>query len=139
MESWIRVSRNVGKVSGEPTRIWSVAKPRGYHGSVVVVLHNKCGDVIGVTAPRRWGVDGKWVIGGTHDRRAYWEQDLGVEITSRATSMKIIHSRDSDSLVTTVLRYLKESCQIWDVTVTPLTGKPCPFRMPKIQIPWPKR
>lgn len=107
MESTLRVSRN-GMVNAEPTHIWNTTKFRGYHGAVTVLLNDRCGNLIGVTEPRRYGVDGKWV--GQHDRREPWFQDVGPEIATRTGSVTILHQRDSNSIDENYNRYRDYAC-----------------------------
>jgi hypothetical protein len=123
MESWIRVSRN-GIVNAEPTHIWNTTKLRGYHGAVTVLLIDRCGNVIGVTAPRRFGVDGRLV--GQHDRREPWFQNVGPEIATRVGSVRILHQRDSNSVDQNYKRYRDYAC--WAIS----TVKPdCPLPAPR--------
>ena len=119
MESTVRVSRG-GVVSGEPTHIWNTTKFRGYHGAVTVLLNDRCGNLIGVTEPRRYGVDGKWV--GQHDRREAWFQDVGPEIATRTGSVTILHQRDSNSVDQNYDRYRDYAC--WAISTIQPT---CPL------------
>ncbi|KUN83780.1 hypothetical protein AQJ64_16845 [Streptomyces griseoruber] len=68
METWARISRNTAVVSREPTRIWSTAA-RGCHGTVMILMLNRCGDLTGTMIPRCYGGDGRWT--GQHDRRGF--------------------------------------------------------------------
>jgi hypothetical protein len=125
METWARVSRNVGLVTGEPTHTWNSWWGVGYHGSVAVELLDQNGDVIAITNPQTYGVDARAVFWTLSDRRDFWSQSFDPVVTQRATSVKILHtSATRDNFLNDVRAIRDRACVIWGV-VRP--GQACPL------------
>jgi hypothetical protein len=125
METWARVSRNVGLVTGEPTHTWNTWYGVGYHGSVAVMLLDQNGDVIGITSPQTYGVEAKAWFWNLHDRRDFWSYQFDPVVTQRATSMRILHTSASrDNFLTDVRIIRDRACVVWGV-VRP--NQPCPL------------
>ena len=125
METWARVSRNVGLVTGEPTHTWNTWLGVGYHGSVSVLLLDQNGDVIGVTNPQTYGVEAKAWFWNLHDRRDFWSQSFDPVVTQRTTSMRILHtSATRDNFLNTLRTIRDRACIVWGV-IQP--GQACPL------------
>jgi hypothetical protein len=125
MDSTIRVSRNVGLVNAEPTHIYNSYWGMGYHGDVMVILKNRCGDVIGVTRPESFGVEAKAWFWNKNQRHEYWQQSIDTAITKRTRSIQILHSRGGTGDLLTRYRQLRTTaCKAWEYY---MAGQKCPL------------
>ena len=128
METWARVSRNVEVISGEPTRLYNSYWGMGYTGTTLVVMYNRCGDVIGVTQPESHGVEAKAWFWNANDRRIYWSQQFEPELTRRTRSIQIIHGRGSKGDFVDRYNYYRDiGCRFWDAL-----GGPGSCRLPRL-------
>lgn len=71
------------------TRTRTVTWFGGYTGGVNMVYSDAAGFPVGMSATRRFGVDGTWV--GRSDRTDYWSEDISVDAADRVTSIAIFH------------------------------------------------
>jgi hypothetical protein len=125
METWARVSRANGLVTGEPTHTWNTYVAVGYHGSVAVELLDAGGNVIGITNPQTYGVDAKAWFWNLSDRRDFWSQQFDPVVTQRAASVKILHtSATRDNFLRDVRAIRDTACTLWTVA---RPGQPCPL------------
>jgi hypothetical protein len=125
METWARVSRANGLVTGEPTHTWNSYVAVGYHGSVAVELLDAGGNVIGITNPQTYGVDAKAWFWNLSDRRDFWSQQFDPIVTQNTASVKILHtSATRDNFLRDVRAIRDTACTLWAVTQP---GRPCPL------------
>lgn len=84
------------------TRTFSKKKLIGFTGSVRIVIITV--DKEGFTTKKHsYGVNGKSIPGGAHDRTEYWNETIPLPIASKATEAAIIHFNDPKFKVAKVL------------------------------------
>ncbi len=118
------VNRNSGGVDAT-THIYNSYWGMGYHGSVIVLLRNGCGDLIGVTQPQKWGVDAKSWFWNSNERREHWVSPMPVDVTMRTASTQVVHNRvtSPNDHIATYNYYRDIACKFWDVAMS----KACPL------------
>lgn len=109
------VNRNYGGVDAT-THLYNSYWGMGYTGSVLVLLRNGCGDLIGVTEPRKWGVEAKAWFWNANERFEHWQSPMAVDITSRTASVQVVHNRSVSSTdhIATYNYYRDIACKFWD-------------------------
>ncbi|MDF1489607.1 hypothetical protein [Tessaracoccus caeni] len=89
------LDRNTGVV-GATVHIYNSYWGTGYTGTVMLVLRDNCGGVIGVTEPKKWGVEAKAWFWNANERREHYSAQVAPEIASRVASVEVIHNRYSN-------------------------------------------
>ncbi|NLE96629.1 MAG: hypothetical protein GX596_01385 [Propionibacterium sp.] len=87
-----RVTRNSGMVDAT-VHIYNSYWGTGYTGSVMLLLRDNCGGLIGVTEPARWGVEAKAWFWNANERHEHYVARVDQRITSRVASVEVIHNR----------------------------------------------
>lgn len=86
--------RNTGIVDGT-THLYNSYWGMGYHGQTMVLARNSCGELIGVTEPKTYGVDAKAWFWNANERRQHWTAKLPADIAQRTASVEVVHNRVS--------------------------------------------
>lgn len=89
MATDITISNN-GRIDGV-TRTWTDKQWRGFTGSVVVGITDRDGNILYVTNPQTYGVDGKR-IPKPSDRTERWTDSVPSNIFSKVGGYAIIHT-----------------------------------------------
>jgi hypothetical protein len=116
------VNRNAGGVDAT-THLYNSYWGQGYSGQVTVLLRNRCGDLIGVTKPQQWGVDAKSWFWNANERSEHWEVEMPEEVTSRTTSVEIVHNRVTGDAYAQFNGWRDRACGVWTFYQP---GTPCP-------------
>jgi hypothetical protein len=101
-----------GQITGT-TRTWTRVNLRGFTGSVCVVVFTP--DRNGwVSKVYSYGVDGDWI--GRSDRTEVWQENMPVEIASRADRVAIVHNWDPrvDSVLKSILDGARQVADAFD-------------------------
>lgn len=119
------VNRNTGGVDAT-THLYNSYWGMGYTGSVLVLLRNGCGDLIGVTQPRKWGVEAKAWFWNANERYEHWQSPMPLDVTVRTASAQVVHNRSTSSRdhIATYNYYRDIACKFWD-SYAP--NKSCPL------------
>lgn len=86
------VNRSTGKVDAT-VHIYNSYYGTGYTGSMMMLLRDRCGTLIGVTQPDKWGVEAKLWFWNANERRELYVANIDQRITSRVASVEVIHNR----------------------------------------------
>lgn len=89
METSITISNN-GRIDGV-TRTWTAAQWTGFTGSVAVAITDRAGNVLYVTNPKSYGVDGKR-IPKPSSRTDRWTEVIPSNVLRRVGGYAIFHT-----------------------------------------------
>lgn len=101
------VGRNNGVVDAT-THIYNSYWGMGYTGSMMVVLRNTCGELIGVTKPSQWGVDAKSWFWNSNERREHSSTTIPAAVANRVASAEVIHNRVAGTNAKDQYNYLRD-------------------------------
>lgn len=121
-----RVDRNTGTVDAT-VHLYNSYWGMGYTGSVLMVLRDNCGGMIGVTKPGQWGVDAKAWFWNTNERRVHYTASVDKRIANRVASVEVIHNRETGGEAIKLYRQAREkACEKLPSIITDLVGCPIP-------------
>ena len=106
METSITISNN-GRIDGV-TRTWTAAQWTGFTGSVALAITDRNGNILYVTEPKSWGVDGKR-IPKPSNRTEAWSDAVPRNVLSKVGGYSIIHTTKQRDRWRSWLRDAKEA------------------------------
>lgn len=117
-------SRNTGTASAV-THLYNSYWGMGYSGQTFLKLYNGCGDLIGVTAPKTYGVEAKAWFWNANERRESWSDTVPAAIANRVTRVEVVHNRVTGDWYQTYNQLRDVACGFWPMVSGGST--PCPL------------
>jgi hypothetical protein len=112
-----------GTISGG-TRSWTNNKLQGAHGTVGIILFDRNGTWLHVTAPTQCGVAGRWDSSGPSDRTCPFSVEVPMRYFRRAASIAIVHQNAGGSQL---LEWMKSNTdKLLNIAVNLTTPAPLP-------------
>ena len=104
--------RDIGTVSGV-THLYNSYWGMGYTGSVTVLAYNSCGELIGVTPTKSWGVDAKSWFWNSNERREAWSVSMPAEIATRTATVQVVHNRVTGDALASYRIWRDRACTVF--------------------------
>ena len=92
MDSAGTFDRNTGTVSAV-VHLYNSYLATGYTGTTTILMRDKCGGLVGVTKPGKWGVEAKAWFWNANERRVVWTASIDPRLANRVASVEVVHDR----------------------------------------------